>query len=61
MVHNLVIANDRTGMIYIVLYEAPESEWKEAWKIGEPILKQLIIVDDSKLFQPLIDRPPVVI
>jgi hypothetical protein len=31
LVHNLVIANDRSGTIYVVLYEAPEGEWREAW------------------------------
>ena len=56
-----VIANDRTGMIYVVLFEAPEAEWEKAWKIGEPILKQLIILDDSEWLQPIRDEPlPVV-
>ncbi len=34
----------RTGKPYAVLYEAPEEEWEKAWKIGEPIRKQLIIL-----------------
>ena len=60
-VYNLIIANDRTGTIYVVLYEAPEAEWEKAWKIGEPILKELIILDDSDWLQPVRDEPiPVV-
>jgi hypothetical protein len=53
LVQNLVIANDRTGTIYVVLYEASEAEWEKAWKIGEPILKLLIILDDSEWLQPV--------
>jgi hypothetical protein len=61
IVQNLVIANDKTGTIYVVLYEAPEAEYEEAWKIGEPILRQLIILDDSEWLQPIRDeRIPVV-
>lgn len=45
-VHNLLIANDKTGTVYIVLFESPEKEWKNAWKIGEPILKKLLIDDE---------------
>ena len=60
-VYNLIIANDRTGTIYVVLYEAPEDEWEKAWKIGEPILKELIILDDSEWLQQVRDeRIPVV-
>jgi hypothetical protein len=44
-VHNLLIANDKTGTIYIVMYEAPTSEWEEAWKLGEPMLQYLYIDD----------------
>ena len=60
-VYNLIIANDRTGTIYVVLYEAPEEEWEKAWKVGEPILKELIILDDSEWLQPIREeRIPVV-
>ncbi len=44
-----------------MLYEAPEDEWEKAWKIGGPILKLLIILDDSEWLQPVRDgRIPVV-
>ncbi len=44
-VHNLVIANDKTGTFYIVIFEAPATEWNEAWKIAEPMLRYLFIDD----------------
>ncbi len=51
----------RPGTVYVVLYEAPEAEWEKAWKIGEPVLKELIILDDSEWLQPIRDeRIPVV-
>ena len=46
MIHNLLIANDKTGSMYFVIFEAPEKEWKDAWKIGEPIMKKLLIDDE---------------
>ena len=44
-VHNLLIANNKTGTLYIVLFEAPTSEWEKTWKIAEPMLKYLYIDD----------------
>jgi hypothetical protein len=46
VIYNLLIANDKTGTLYLILYEAPENEWEEAWKIGAPILKKLYIDDE---------------
>ena len=46
MMHNLLIANDKTGSMYLIIFEAPEKEWEDAWKIGEPILKKLYIDDE---------------
>jgi len=34
----------------------PEEEWEKAWRIGEAILKNLIILDESGLFQPVNER-----
>lgn len=44
-VHNLLIANDNTGTLYLVMFEAPISEWNKAWKIAEPMLQYLLIDD----------------
>ncbi len=38
---NLLMANKKTGTLYIVIFEAPASEWEQAWQIGTPILQQL--------------------
>ena len=44
-VHNLFIANNQTGTLYLVLFEAPASEWQQIWKIAEPMLQYLYIDD----------------
>ena len=44
-VHNLLISNETTGTVYLVTFEAPSEDWETAWKIGEPIMKQLYIDD----------------
>jgi hypothetical protein len=40
---SLLIANDKTGTLYIILFESPQSQWDEAWKLGQPMLKQLLL------------------
>ena len=45
-VHNLLIANDKTGTVYLVMFEAPVEEWEAAWRLGEPIMKKLYIDDE---------------
>lgn len=44
-VHNLLIANNQTGTLYLVMFEAPTSEWQQVWKIAEPMLQYLYIDD----------------
>jgi hypothetical protein len=39
----MFIANDTTGTLYVISYEAPESKWDEDWKIGEKILQYLAL------------------
>lgn len=46
-VHNLLIANEKIGTLYMITFEAPTNEWAEAWKKGEPILAQLMIDDET--------------
>ena len=41
----LLIANDKTDTLFIVIFESPTSEWQESWKKGEVILKKLLIDD----------------
>jgi len=42
-IHTLMIANDKTGTLYVVLFEAPKDRWDEEWKLGHPIVKQLML------------------
>ncbi len=43
--HILLIANDKTGTLYMVLFEGPSASWAEIWKIAEPMLNFLFIDD----------------
>lgn len=43
---NLLVANDKTGTLYLYVFEAPTSTWEEAWKTGNVILKMLLLDDE---------------
>jgi len=45
IIHKVFISNDKTGSLYVVSFEAPKSDWDEAWKIGETILKYNLVDD----------------
>lgn len=45
-IYNLLMANDQTGTLYQVIFEAPLSEWDKAWEIGEQILKKILVDDE---------------
>ncbi|WP_269524435.1 hypothetical protein [Coraliomargarita parva] len=44
-VHHLFIVNSKTGTLYYFFFEAPTSEFEEAWVWGEPMIKMLYIDD----------------
>lgn len=46
MTHQLIIVNPKTGTLYFYLFEAPKSEWNDAWKHGDKMLKLLMIDDE---------------
>ena len=46
IIHKVFISNDKTGSLYIVSFEAPKSDWDEAWKIGETMLKYYLVDDE---------------
>lgn len=46
VVHQVFIANDKKDTLFIVTFEAPEESWKEAWQIGEPMVKKFLIDDE---------------
>ncbi len=41
--HIGTIANDRTGTIYLVIFEGPAAEWTDIWAHGETMIKKLAI------------------
>lgn len=45
-IHQLLIANDKTGTLFMVIFEAPTKSWNDAWKTGEPILKKMLLDDE---------------
>jgi hypothetical protein len=44
-IYHLTIANDKTGTLLLLIFEAPTKDWDEAWKKGETILKKLLLDD----------------
>lgn len=43
--HNLAIANDTTGTLYLLVFESPAKTWESSWKIAEPMLKKFMLDD----------------
>lgn len=43
MQYSLAMGNDNTGTFYSIVFESPEAEWDEAWKIGRPIIDDLAL------------------
>lgn len=43
--HNLAIANDQTGTIYMIIFESPADSWNANWSIAEPMLQRFLIDD----------------
>jgi len=46
MTHQLFIVNPKTGTLYFYLFEAPKADWEKAWKLGDDMLKLLMIDDE---------------
>ncbi len=44
--HHLVIANEDTSTVYIVIFESPVDDWAAMKLLSEPMLKQLYIESD---------------
>lgn len=41
--HHLVIANENTSTVYIVIFESPVEDWASMKQLSEPMLRQLYI------------------
>ena len=44
--HYHLVANDKTGTLFICFFEAPEKSWDTAWKKGEKLMKYLWLDDE---------------
>jgi hypothetical protein len=44
MAHMVAIGDPRTGFVYQFVFESPESQWEEQWKIGARMVGQLVIM-----------------
>lgn len=40
IVQQWAIANTTTDTFYLLLFESPEKDWAQAWKLGEEMIKQ---------------------
>lgn len=47
MVYQLALANTKTDTLYLLTFESPEKDWSEAWKLGEVMVRELVL--DSRL------------
>jgi len=41
MVRYQIVANDRTGSLYVMAFEAPSREWTNAWKAGSVMMDRI--------------------
>jgi hypothetical protein len=46
IVHTLMVANPKTGTLYLFVFEAPAASWSTAWAKGEKIMEFLAVDDE---------------
>jgi hypothetical protein len=46
VMNTLMIANPKTNTLYFFMFEAPTAEWETEWKLGEQMVR-LILLDDE--------------
>ena len=46
VMHYMVVANDKTGTVFVFLFESPEKQWEQAWKKGDVMMEKLMIDDE---------------
>lgn len=44
VIHFYLIANDIRDTLHIFMFESPAQEWDSAWKIGEPMFRNLRLI-----------------
>ncbi|MDO7848288.1 hypothetical protein Q5H92_18115 [Hymenobacter sp. M29] len=47
VVYQLALANTKTDALYLLTFESPEKDWAAAWKLGEAMVRELVL--DSRL------------
>ncbi|WP_201984162.1 hypothetical protein [Hymenobacter rubidus] len=47
VVYQMALANAKTDTLYLLTFESPEKEWPDAWKLGEAMVRELVL--DSRL------------
>ncbi|MBO2012051.1 hypothetical protein [Hymenobacter negativus] len=43
VVYQMALANAKTDTLYLLTFESPEKEWAEAWKLGEIMVRELVL------------------
>lgn len=46
IVHTLMVANPKTGTLYLFSFEAPAVSWTDAWNKGEKMMESLAVDDE---------------
>ena len=43
IIYQMALANAKTDTLYLLTFESTEKEWAEAWKLGEVMIKELVL------------------
>ena len=43
MVYQMALANAKTDTLYLLTFESPEKDWPETWKLGQLMLRELVL------------------
>ena len=44
IIHTVLVCNDRVDLTYLVIFESSLDKWDAAWRIGEPIIRKMMIL-----------------
>jgi hypothetical protein len=47
VVYQMALANAKTDTLYLLTFESAEKDWEDAWKLGETMVRELVL--DSRL------------
>jgi hypothetical protein len=46
VMHTFMIANAKTNTLYLFIFEAPKEEWDAAWRIGQEMVRCMLLDDE---------------